>query len=305
MTYRIGSRRSALAMYQSELVQSMLAEICPTEVVGFATDGDNQSLSLSSAGSAGIFVNALRAALVDGRADLVVHSLKDLPTYADARFTLAAIPQRIDVQDVFIARGGLSVNELPEGAVVGTSSPRRSVWIKQLRPDVEVRPIRGNVETRLRKVADGEFDATILAFAGLKRLGLLTEHMHVIDLEELTPAPGQAALAVECRSEDAELIELLRLIDDSPARLCVTAERTVLRTLSASCATAAGAYAFIDDRGLLNLTADVSSVETTEQIRVQVAMPVADEMAAVALGEMVANELIEDGAYELIGETRG
>jgi hydroxymethylbilane synthase len=157
----------------------------------------------------------------------------------------------------------------------------------------------------LRKVADGEFDATILAAAGLKRLGLLTDAMHEISLDELTPAPGQAALAVECRAGATELIELLSQIDDATARLCVTAERAVLRTLSASCATAAGAYAFIDDRGLLNLTADVSSVETTEQIRVQVAMPVADEMAAVALGEMVANELIEDGAYELIGETRG
>ena len=299
--YRIGSRKSALAMYQSERVRTLLEGIAACEIRGFATQGDDQTISLSSAGSAGIFVTALRAALLNAEADLIVHSLKDLPTYAHEGIVLAAVPERVDPHDVFVGRDGASIDELPEGSVIGTSSPRRSVWVKQLRPDLEVRPIRGNVETRLRKVQDGEYAGTVLAAAGLQRLGLLVADMHPIPFEELTPAPGQAALAVECRSDDTSLISALTQIDDIAARLCVSVERAVVRTLGATCATAAGAYAELDENGFLRLTADVASSETTEQIRIEVTADIDSVAAAEELGAHVARLLIDDGAYELIG----
>ncbi len=302
MMYRIGSRKSALAMYQSERVQGLLAPFTLTAVVGFSTRGDDQSISLSAEGSAGIFVNALRAALLSQEADLVVHSLKDVPTYAHADIALAAVPERVDAHDVFVGVDGASIDEIPEGSIIGTSSPRRGVWVKQMRPDLEVRPIRGNVETRLQKVREGQYAGTILAAAGLSRLGLLTPEMHEISFEELTPAPSQAALGVECLSSNTELLALLSHIDDVTARICVSAERAVVRTLGASCATAAGAYAEIGSDGLLRLTADVASVETTEKIRIQVSAAINSVSEAEELGAHVARLLIDDGAHAIIGQ---
>ena len=161
---RIGSRESALAMYQTRLVESWLKP-SSTEVIGITTAGDNQHIPLTGQGTSGLFVITLRDALAEERVDIIVHSLKDLPTVPDARFALAAVPQRVDVRDVFIGRDGLSIDDIPTGGLIGTSSPRRAAWVRRRRPDLRVEPIRGNVDTRLAKVVRGDYDGTLLAAA--------------------------------------------------------------------------------------------------------------------------------------------
>ena len=290
MTMRIGTRESALALYQTNLVAGMLAP-APTEIVGITTAGDNQHITLTGHGSAGLFVNTLRAALLDGRVDLIVHSLKDVPTEPDARFTLAAVPQRVDVRDVFVGRNGASIDDLPAGALIGTSSPRRAAWVRRRRPDLRVEPIRGNVDTRLAKVARGDYDGTLLALAGLARLGLLTDAMHPID--DLIPAPAQGALGVECRADDVEVRHALAAIDDAGARITASAERAVLRELGASCATAAGAHATWSG-DVLSLQADVSAEGV--HLVVDRSADVRDVAAAETLGVQVARALLDAGA---------
>ncbi len=290
MTMRIGTRESALALYQTNLVAGMLAPAV-TEIIGITTAGDNQHITLTGHGSAGLFVNTLRSALLDRRVDLIVHSLKDVPTEPDARFALAAVPQRVDVRDVFVGRDGAFIDDLPSGALVGTSSPRRAAWVRRRRPDLRVEPIRGNVDTRLAKVARGDYDGTLLALAGLSRLGLLTDAMHPID--DLIPAPAQGALGVECRADDVDVIAALAALDDRAARITASAERAVLRELGASCATAAGAHATADGE-VLTLRADVSS--DTAHIVIERSASVVDAASAEALGVLVARALLDAGA---------
>lgn len=287
---RIGTRESALALYQTRLVAGLLAPH-GTSIVGITTAGDNQHITLTGHGSAGLFVNTLRAALLDGRVDLIVHSLKDVPTERDERFALAAVPQRVDVRDVFVGRDGASIDDLPAGSLIGTSSPRRAAWVRRRRPDLRVEPIRGNVDTRLAKVARGDYDGTLLALAGLARLGLLTNAMHPID--DLIPAPAQGALGVECRADDAHVLTALAAIDDVEARITATAERAVLRELGASCATAAGALA-TREGDVVVLRADVSS--DAERILIERVAPVATVEEAEALGVLVAEALLDAGA---------
>lgn len=295
---RIGSRESALAMYQTNLVASWV-EPTPTQIVGITTAGDNQHIALTGQGTSGLFVNTLRNALLADRVDFIVHSLKDVPTVADARFSLAAVPQRVDPCDVFVGRDGMSVDALPAGALVGTSSPRRAAWVRRRRPDLRVEPIRGNVDTRLAKVARGDYDATLLAAAGLKRLGLFTSAMHRIETDELIPAPAQGALGVECRADDREVVAVLALLDQPEARFTATAERAVLRELGATCATAAGAYSVLSD-GVLTLRADVMAIDSLERIHVEYAVPCADLETADAAGVHVARELLAEGAAALV-----
>lgn len=295
---RIGSRESALAMYQTKLVASWVAPT-PTEIMGITTAGDNQHITLTGQGTSGLFVNTLRSALVDERVDFIVHSLKDVPTTADARFSLAAVPQRVDVRDVFVGRNGMSIDELPAGALVGTSSPRRAAWVRRRRPDLRVDPIRGNVDTRLAKVARGDYDATLLAAAGLMRLGLFTDAMHLIDTDELIPAPAQGALGVECRASDAGVVAVLAALDEPGARLTATAERAVLRELGATCATAAGAHSVLVD-GVLTLRADVMATDSLERIHVEYAVPCPDAESADAAGVHVARAMLAEGAAALV-----
>lgn len=295
---RIGTRESALAMYQTNLVASWL-DPHPIDIVGITTAGDNQRIALTGQGTSGLFVNTLRAALVEDRVDLIVHSLKDVPTQPDERFALAAVPQRVDVRDVFIGRDGMAIDDIPAGGLIGTSSPRRAAWVRRRRPDLRVEPIRGNVDTRLAKVARGDYDGTMLAYAGLSRLGFLTSAMHVIDVEDLIPAPAQGALGVECRADDAHVRTVLRALDDAVARITVTAERAVLRDLGATCATAAGAYATLAN-GVLTLRADVCSTQTLERLHVEAARNVSDAVEADALGAEVARELRAEGAAALV-----
>lgn len=295
---RIGSRESALAMYQTTLIAGWVAP-APTEIIGITTAGDNQHIALTGQGSSGLFVNTLRTALVEDRVDFIVHSLKDVPTVADPRFALAAVPERVDVRDVFVGRDGMTIDELPANALIGTSSPRRAAWVRRRRPDLRVEPIRGNVDTRLAKVARGDYDATLLAAAGLKRLGLFTAAMHLIDPAELIPAPAQGALGVECRAADREVVAVLSALDRPEARLTATAERAVLRELGATCATAAGAYSLLAD-GVLSIRADVMAVDSLERIHVEYAVACADVEAADAAGVHVAQEMLARGAAALV-----
>ena len=240
MTIAIGTRGSALALAQSRLVAAALGGDVDLRII--RTTGDTTTAPLFELGD-GVFVMAIEDALRRGEVDLAVHSLKDLPTAERGDLVIAAIPARADPRDVLItrSRGGLAT--LPEGAVVGTSSPRRDAFLRAIRPDVTTRPIRGNVDTRLRKVLEGEYDATVLAAAGLERLGIGFAQVEALDLDSCPPAPGQGALAIQCRTDDTALRARLAPLDDAATRAAVTSERALLAALGASCALALGAYA--------------------------------------------------------------
>jgi hydroxymethylbilane synthase len=251
-TLRIGTRRSALATTQSEHVATALRERLgvETELVEITTDGDRSQASgipLSQVeapnNSVGVFVSALRDALLAGEVDVAVHSLKDLPTAPADGITLAAIPPREDPRDVVVARDGLTLGELPQGSRVGTGSPRRVSQVQALGLGVDVVAVRGNVDTRIGKVRSGEYDAVVLARAGLARLGRLDEATEVLDPLQVLPAPGQGALAVECRADDTSTLEALAVLDDPATRAAVVAERATLATLEGGCSAPIGALA--------------------------------------------------------------
>ena len=304
-TVRLGTRASTLAMTQSGHVADRLrAEFgVDVELVTISTEGDRSSEPLASLGGQGVFVAALREALVRGDVDFAVHSLKDLPTTPDPRLVLAAIPPRIDPRDVLVARDGLTLGELPQGARVGTGSPRREAQLNALGLGVEIVPIRGNVDTRLGKVASGDYDGVLLARAGLLRIGRADEATEVIDPLQMLPAPGQGALACECRVDDDATIRLLERLDDSDTRAAVTAERSLLATLEAGCSAPVGALAEIaegDDGDELWLRAVVGDISGSPTIRLS-ASGLPSEAAAV--GERLAVEMLAEGADALVSVT--
>lgn len=239
----LGTRGSALALAQARIVAAQLAGEVEIRVIH--TEGDRSDRPLHELGD-GVFVAALENALRAHEIDIAVHSLKDLPTEERSDLVVAAVPKRADPQDVFVSatRGGL--DSLPVGGVVGSSSPRRAAFLRCLRPDASTRDIRGNVDTRMRKVQAGEYDGTILALAGLLRLGVPVKDAEILDGLLWPPAPGQAALAVQCRAEDAEMRVRLQDIDDPPSSLAVRAERALLRLLGGSCAIPLGAWARVE-----------------------------------------------------------
>jgi len=281
---RIGTRGSALALTQARLVASLLPSV--TELVVVRTAGDETARPIRELGD-GAFVAALEDALRRGEFDLAVHSLKDLPTAESADLVIAAVPGREDPRDVLVtaARGGLP--SLPSGALVGTSSPRRAAFLRAVRPDIRVAEIRGNVETRMRKVREGAFDATVLALAGLRRLAVAVAPEEILPAEVMLPAPGQGALAVQCRTSDAPLRQLLAPLEDAAARLAVTAERALLRSLGASCELALGALATVE-RDRLTLSAGLAEDGGIRRARavgadpLEIAARVAAQLAAVA-----------------------
>jgi len=244
MTIVIGTRGSALALAQSRIVAAALGGDAQLRII--KTTGDASAAPLSELGD-GVFVTTIEEALRRGEIDLAVHSLKDLPTAERGDLVIAAIPPRADARDVLITptRGGLA--SLREGAVVGTSSPRRDAFLRAIRPDITTRPSRGNVDTRLRKVLEREYDATVLAAAGLERLGIPFASDEALELAVCPPAPGQGALAIQCRRGDAALRARLAPLDDADTRVAVTAERALLAALGASCALALGTYARCPD----------------------------------------------------------
>jgi hydroxymethylbilane synthase len=248
VTFRLGTRRSALALTQSQHVADALAAVSgrAVELVPIVSEGDVNRASLSQLGGRGVFATGLREALLAGRCDLLVHSLKDLPTAQPEGLVLAAHPRREDMRDVVVTRDGIPLAALPAGATVGTGSPRRIAQVRRANPGLDVRDIRGNVDSRLARVRDGELDAVILAAAGIARLGgdLGGLSAESLDLGDWPTAPGQGALAVETRADaDADLRAALAELDDLATRVAVTAERRVLAGLDAGCSAPVGASA--------------------------------------------------------------
>jgi hydroxymethylbilane synthase len=270
-------------------------------LVEISTQGDRSSAAIEQLGGTGVFVTALRERLLAGDVDLAVHSLKDLPTGPAPGLVVAAVPLREDPRDALVARDGLTLNELPAGARIGTGSPRRAAQLRALGREFEVVPIRGNVDTRLGKVGSGQLDAVVLARAGLARLGRLADITEVLDPLTMLPAPGQGALAIECRSDDAELATMLALLDDAGTRAAVLAERTLLAELEAGCTAPVGAYAEVaeGDRGLeIYLRGVVVSVDGSTDLRLSATGPFDD---AEAVGRRLAADLLDAGAADLMG----
>jgi hydroxymethylbilane synthase len=292
-------------MAQTGAVADQLAKASgrDVELVQITTAGDTSRESLASLGGTGVFASALREALLAGECDLVVHSLKDLPTASAAGLRIGATPKRADARDVLVARDGLILDTLPEGARVGTGSPRRAAQLRAARSDLEVVDIRGNVDTRVGRVAEGDLDAVVLAAAGLGRLGRLEAVSQYFELSEWPTAPGQGALALEVReSTPRDLEQLLHKIDHASSRLTASAERAVLARLEAGCAAPVGATAVID-ASLLLLTATVLSVDgssalTSSHAGVLEGSAAERDALAAELGTRVAEELLDRGAAE-------
>ena len=301
-TLRLGTRASELARVQSQAVADAItaATGAPVELVPIVTEGDRSSAAIAQLGGTGVFVAALREALLAGEVDLAVHSYKDLPTAPEPGLTIAAVPRREDPRDALVARDGLTLGELPAGSRIGTGAPRRIAQLRALGLGLEVVPIRGNVDTRMGRVAPGDLDAVVLARAGLSRLGRLDAITETLDPLQVLPAPAQGALAVECRTSDARTRELLGRLEDGFARACVLAERSTLATLEAGCSAPVAAYAEVaeGDRGPeLFLRASVTAIDGSGAVRGSVTGPLPD---AVALGRALATELLDRGAAELM-----
>jgi len=296
---RIATRASLLARTQSGHVADALREATGRDVVlvEVSSLGDaDQTTPLAQFGGVGVFVTAVRDALLRGDADIAVHSIKDLPTAPAAGLVVAAIPPRQDPHDVLVARDGLTLATLPQGARVGTGSPRRAAQLLAARPDLDVVAIRGNVDTRLRWVTDGKADAVVLARAGLARLDRLDAVTEVLAPEQMLPAPGQGALAVECRDDDVVALEALARLDDSLTRAAVTAERSLLATLEAGCSAPVGALATVSEAGgeqLVHLTGTVVALDGSRQVRQSVSGTAGD---AVEVGRTLALALLAAGA---------
>lgn len=298
-TIRLGTRASALASAQAQWVADRLrATGHRVELVPLSTHGDTSQAPLTQIGGTGVFASTLRAALVRHQIDAAVHSLKDLPVDPEPGLTLAAVPQREDPRDVLVSRDGQQLSELPEGSVVGTGSPRRAAQLRAARPDLQVRPIRGNVDTRLARVQEGSLDAVVLARAGLARLGRLAAAAQTLEPEVMLPAPGQGALAVEVRRGDTVSTRAVQALDDPATRVCVTAERAVLATLQAGCTAPIGALATIEGTGL-QLSAFAGREDGTAAMR---RTATGDCARPGELGDALARKLLAGGLRELLGE---
>ena len=305
MTIRIGTRGSLLATTQAGVIRdALIAKGHAAELVTIRTEGDKSDEPIATIG-VGVFTAALREAIDDGRVDMAVHSYKDLPTAPDPRFTIAAVPRREDARDALVARNGMVLGELPAGSVVGTSSPRRAAQLRALGLGLEIRPLRGNLDTRLNRVVSGDLDGIVVARAGLARIGRLGDVTETLEPVQMLPAPAQGALAVECRSGDTELATLLAELDDADTRAAVTAERVLLAELEAGCSAPVGAIAevveSIDEDGRvfdeLSLRGCVATVDGSDVIR---ASGIGTPGQAAELGRSVAAELFDLGARELM-----
>ena len=301
---RLGTRGSALALAQSGgIAATVIAELGRhVEMLTVKTAGDLSSAAISQIGGTGVFVTALRDALLDGEVDFAVHSYKDLPTAETPGLVIAAVPPRQDPRDVLVARDGLTLAELPAGARIGTGSPRRTAQIRGLGLGHELVAIRGNVDTRIAKVRSGEVDGVVLARAGLARLDRLADATEVIDPLTVLPAPAQGALAIECRADDDELVALLAALDDPDSRTAVVAERALLAHLEAGCTAPVGALAQVaegDDGPELYLRGLVAALDGTDAVRLSATGPTTD---AAGVGRRLAAELLDLGASDLMGE---
>jgi hydroxymethylbilane synthase len=301
----LGTRGSALARAQTERVIGLLTAAWPglaCEATVIATAGDRTQASgepLPEIGGKGLFTAELERALRDGEIDLAVHSLKDLPTEDAEGVVVGAVGTREDARDCLVARDSATLEELPAGAVVGTSSLRRTAQLHALRPDLEVRSIRGNVDTRIGKVQEGAYDAAVLAAAGVRRLGLDAEVTQWLEADVMLPAPGQGALGLQCRADDDATLGLLAAVDDARARAETTAERAFLRTLGAGCAAPVAALAVTTTTPRARLQGLVASVDGAQMVRVQ------GEGDPQAIGEQLASEALAAGADRILAAIRG
>jgi hydroxymethylbilane synthase len=322
---RLGTRRSKLAMAQSGQVAEAVRRVTgrPVELVEITTYGDVSREALAQIGGTGVFVTALRDALIRGEVDFAVHSLKDLPTAQPEELVLAAVPVREDPRDVIVARDALKLSDLPRGARIGTGSPRRmaqlNAYARSHGLDIETVPIRGNVDTRIGYVRDGELDAVVLAAAGLNRIGRIDEVTDFLSVDTVLPAPGQGALAIECAADDADLIAALGELDDPFTRAAVTAERSLLAALEAGCSAPVGALADLPplsaplERGdphaggqvvkEMRLRGVVGTTDGTRTVQLSTTGPVPQTHdRATALGRELATEMLAQGAAGLMGE---
>ena len=299
-TIRVGTRNSRLALLQTETVIAVLRTASPGtefEIEEIRSAGDQApDAPLASLGT-GVFTKAIEDALLEERVDLAVHSLKDLPVEQPKGLKVIPVLPREDARDVLVSRDGKTLLELPEGARIGTSSPRRAAQLKHGRRDVHFIPVRGNVETRLSKAQGPDYEGVVLAAAGLKRLGLAEHVTEYISPHVCTPAPGQATLAVEARTADAELLALVRRIVDPPAASAVEAERALLRAANAGCDMPIGAYATVEN-GLIRLFANVTASDGSASYRVEVSGSAEDPEVA---GKAAYFELLEQGAGPILG----
>jgi hydroxymethylbilane synthase len=304
---RIGTRGSALALAQANQVADAIRSAgCPVDIVVVRTTGDESSAPVAELG-VGVFTSALRDALARREVDFAVHSYKDLPTAPDPRLTLAAVPRREDPRDALVARDGLLLAQLPPGSTVGTGSARRAAQLRALGLGLDVRPLRGNVDSRLRKVHDGELDAVVVARAGLARLGRLDEATEILDPLQMLPAPAQGALAIECRADDLETEHRLAALNDPATRAAVTAERSFLAALEAGCSAPVGALAEVvedlddDGDGPARITESLSlrGVAATADGALLRASSTGQIAEAASLGRALAAELLDLGAESL------
>ena len=300
MKVRIATRKSALALWQANHVAAILQalpEISSTELVPMSTKGDEiLDRSLQKIGGKGLFIKELEMAMQNGVADLAVHSMKDVPAEIPAGFFLAAMMKRANCRDALITRSGEKLNDLPQGASIGTSSLRRQAQLKMLRPDVRVTPLRGNVNTRLEKLENGDYDAIVLAAAGLERLGLEHHIAQQFSVSEMLPAAAQGVLGIECLENNPALRELLAQHTDISTARTTDAERAIARVLQASCQSPVAAYATIDNE-TLTLTALVAHPDGTSSVKDVIS---GDARDAASLGEALAARLLDNGARELL-----
>ena len=296
----IASRESMLAMWQAEHIKGRLKALypdCEVEILGMTTRGDQiLDRTLSKIGGKGLFIKELEQALQDGRADLAVHSIKDVPMELPEGFALAAIGERASPFDAFVSNQYARLEEMPEGAIVGTSSLRREAQLRAKFPHLTIQPLRGNVQTRLSKLDNGDYDAVILAAAGLQRLGLDGRICEILSPADSLPAAGQGALGIEIAARRTDLADILRPLNHEETAACVTAERALARALGGSCQVPLAAYCVMED-GLLTLNGLVGHPDGSVIIEASAQAPAA---YADALGRAVAKRLADDGAEELI-----
>ena len=310
---RLGTRRSKLAMAQSGQVADAVSQVTgrPVELVEITTYGDTSREHLAQIGGTGVFVAALRDALLRGEVDFAVHSLKDHPTAQHEGLVVAAIPEREDPRDVVVARDARKLTDLPRGARVGTGAPRRmaqlNAYARTHGMEIETVPIRGNVDTRIGYVRSGELDAVVLAAAGLNRVGRIDEVTDFLSVDTVLPAPGQGALAIECAADNAALIAALAELDDPFTRVAVTAERSLLAALEAGCSAPVGALADLLTDGQtvkeMRLRAVVGTTDGSRTVQLSTTGPVPETYdQAMALGRELAAEMLAQGAAGLMGE---
>ncbi len=312
-SFRIGTRGSRLALRQAEEVRVLLEAAHPSReftLVKIGSYGDrNRTTPLVNMGGSGVFVKELENALLEGRIDAAVHSAKDLPSELQPKFSLQAVLKRGYIEDVLISRNGSTLLSLPRGAVLATGSPRRRAFIKHYRSDLSFTEIRGNVETRLEKLSRGKFAGIILARAGLARLGMLEIITEIINSDVCLPAPGQGFIVVQTRSTATEIGEIVSAIDDGFARMCLSAERSLMRTLKAGCSSAIGGFCNYDPkRGSLMLRAAVLDLSGISKIEVAETLQIPTsnidtkrlELCGTSLGIMVGEKLIERGCRKLL-----